>query len=239
MGPAPVLQGWWKSQPGLQRLEVVAIKHARNDGKWWENDGKMMETWLKNDGTWEVKRLSDMSNGATACRRFPVRLRQDTSELDQNAIFELLPVAALEPFPGCSHVEAGPQWCGDYKKHTLNFSDWILDLYEILTLDPACSCTYIYIHNITWLLHAGPCSAYFLVSPLLNACSILREETIRLLSWNILAPSYCNGLYFKESCAHPTIGWLFVPGFNVLPGALNGFNHYKWCTMVDIWWLMV
>ena len=98
---------------------------------------------------------------------------------------------------------------------------------------------YIYTHNITWVLHAGPCSAYFLVSPLLNACSILQEETIRLLSWNILAPSYCNGLYFKESCAHPTIGWLFVPGFNVLPGALNGFNHYKWCTMVDIWWLMV
>ena len=89
-----------------------------------------------------------MSNGATGCRRFPVRLRQDTSELDQNAIFELLPVAALEPFPGCSHVEAGPQGCGDYKKHTLNFSDWILDLYEILTLDPACSCIYIYIHII-------------------------------------------------------------------------------------------
>ena len=53
--------------------------------------------------------------------------RQDTSELDQNAIYELLPVAALEPFPGCSNVEAGPQLCGDYKKQTLNFSDWILD----------------------------------------------------------------------------------------------------------------
>ena len=185
-----------------------------------------------------------MSNGATGCRRFPVRLRQDTSELDQNAIFELLPVAALEPFPGCSHVEAGPQWCGDYKKHTLNFligSLTCMRYWHLIQHVLAYIYIYIYIytHNITWVLHAGPCSAYFLVSPLLNACSILQEETIRLLSWNILAPSYCNGLYFKESCAHPTIGWLFVPGFNVLPGALNGFNHYKWCTMVDIWWLMV
>ncbi|CAL1126634.1 unnamed protein product [Cladocopium goreaui] len=64
--------------------------------------------------------------GQPQCRQV---WEEDTSELDQNAIFELLPVAALEPFPGCSHVE---------------------------------------------------------------------EETIRLLSWNILAPSYCNGLYFKD-----------------------------------------
>eukprot|EP00435_Cladocopium_sp_Y103_P005454 s2914_g1.t2 len=66
--------------------------------------------------------------GQPQCRQV---WEEDTSELDQNAIYELLPVADLEAFPGCPHIE-------------------------------------------------------------------VKEETIRLLSWNILAPSYCNGFYFKD-----------------------------------------
>ena len=45
MGPAPVLQGWWKSQPGISPEARSGCNQTCQ--KWWENDGNMIEKWWK------------------------------------------------------------------------------------------------------------------------------------------------------------------------------------------------